>query len=232
MAPIENQLIASLPIKDGKRLLLGCDLIELKLSDVLYESGDLTRHVYFPTDSFISLLALGDDQSGVEVGMIGREGLLGSHLALGVSTSPLRALVQGAGESLRIGRVAFLAELDRSVALRRTLNLYLHTLMVQLATSAACLRYHEVGPRLARWLLMSQDRARSDHFLMTHEFLSTMLGVRRVGITMAAGALQRAGLIEYQRGEITILNRKGLQAMSCRCYETDRQSYRATMDRE
>ncbi|MDP9142481.1 MAG: helix-turn-helix domain-containing protein, partial [Pseudomonadota bacterium] len=148
------------------------------------------------------------------------------------NTSPLRALVQGAGESLRIGRVAFLAELDRSVALRRILNLYLHTLMTQLATSASCLRYHEVGPRLARWLLMSHDRAHSDHFLMTHEFLSTMLGVRRVGITMAAGALQRAGLIEYQRGEITVLNRKGLQAMSCTCYEIDRQSYRDAMGRE
>jgi CRP-like cAMP-binding protein len=157
--------------------------------------------------------------------MVGREGMVGAQLALGVVTAPLRALVQGSGAAWRIATKAFQAELVRSAALQRSLNRYLYVLMGQLATSAACLRYHLIGPRLARWLLMTQDRAHSDTFHVTQEFLAYMLGVRRVGVTAAAGALQRSGLITYTRGELTVLDRAGLEAAACSCYASDRQTY-------
>jgi CRP-like cAMP-binding protein len=162
---------------------------------------------------------------GVEVGMVGREGMLGAHIALGVPSAPLHALVQGAGTARRIGARAFRAELAESAALRDSVNRYLYVLLSQLATSAACLRFHLIGPRLARWLLMSEDRSRSNSFRVTQEFLAYMLGVRRVGITAAAGALQRSGLIEYHRGELTVVDRSGLEAAACSCYRTDRDGY-------
>jgi CRP-like cAMP-binding protein len=161
--------------------------------------------------------------------MVGNEGLLGAQLALGVATVPLHALVQGAGTALRIGSAPFRAELARSAALRRVLNRYLYVLMAQLAGSAACLRFHQIEQRLARWLLMSQDRAHDPHFHVTHEFLAYMLGVRRVGITAAAGVLQRAGLIDYRRGELRVLDRPGLEAAACACYANDRQTYAALL---
>ena len=162
---------------------------------------------------------------GLEVGMVGREGMLGSQLSLGVGAAPLHALVQGPGPAWRLETGAFNAELECSAALRREIGRYVYVLMTQLATSAGCARYHEIGPRLARWLLMSQDRAHARTFHMTQEFLGYMLGVRRVGITEAAGALQRAGLIEYQRGRLTVLDRAGLEAEACNCYAADRKSY-------
>ena len=162
---------------------------------------------------------------GLEVGMVGREGMLGSQLSLGAGAAPLHALVQGPGPAWRLEAGAFNAELECSAALRREIGRYVYVLMTQLATSAGCARYHEIGPRLARWLLMSQDRAHASTFHMTQEFLGYMLGVRRVGITEAAGALQRAGLIEYQRGRLTVLDRAGLEAEACNCYAADRKSY-------
>ena len=184
-----------------------------------------TRHVYFPTDGFISLVTLIDGSPGLEVGMVGREGMLGAQLVLGVQTAPLHAVVQGPGTAWRIEARAFRSELARSPALQRSLNRYVYVLMAQLAASAACLRFHMIGPRLARWLLMSQDRARSDSFRVTHEFLAYMLGVRRVGITTAAGALQRSGQIEYHRGDLTVLDRSGLEAAACGCYAAGRRAY-------
>ncbi len=181
--------------------------------------------MYFPIDGFISLVAVVPGKPGVEVGMVGREGMLGSQLALGVSQSPLHAVVQGAGSALRIGKVAFRAELVQNPPLQRAIDKYIAVVMAQLATSAVCLRFHEIGPRLARWLLMSQDRAHSDTFEMTHEFLSYMLGVRRVGITVAAGGLQRSGLIEYRRGVLTVLDRPGLRKAACGCYALDQLAY-------
>jgi CRP-like cAMP-binding protein len=199
--------------------------VQLVLSDVLCEPGQPTRHVYFPIDGFISLIALINGSPGLEVGMIGREGLLGAQLALGVPTTPLRALVQGPGAAWRIGSNGFRRELAHSPALRRNLGRYAYVLMSQLASAAACLRFHPIGPRLARWLLMSQDRAHADSFHVTQEFLALMLGVRRVGITVAAGSLQRAGLISYRRGELTVMDRKGLEAASCGCYAAERGAY-------
>jgi CRP-like cAMP-binding protein len=204
--------------------------VELVLSRTLCEAGTPTRHAYFPTQGFISLVAASDGHSGLEVGMVGSEGMLGAQLALGVATAPLRALVQGPGQAWRIGRSALRSELAQSDALRGVLNRYVYVLMTQLAAAATCLRFHLIGPRLARWLLMSQDRARSDQFRVTHEFLAYMLGVRRVGITAAAGGLQRSGLIEYRRGDLTVLDRKGLEAVACGCYAADRRAYAELLD--
>ena len=229
MAHVENQLIELLPRADRVRLLAACERVQLVLSEVLQEPGTPTRHAYFPTDGFISMLAMSEGHPGVEVGMVGREGMVGANLALGVGTANLRALVQGAGGAWRISAASLKRELAKSKSLQSGLNRYLHVLMGQLATSAACLRYHQIGPRLARWLLMSQDRAGRDTFQVTQEFLAYMLGVRRVGITVAAGALQRSGLIAYHRGDFTVLDRTGLEAAACSCYQTDRQTYAATV---
>jgi CRP-like cAMP-binding protein len=229
LATPQNHLIELLPRQDRLRLLASCETVPLVLAEVLCEPGESTAHVYFPTDGFISLVTLIDGSPGLEVGMVGREGMLGAQLALGVETAPLRALVQGQGMAWRVGTVAFRRELEGSAALRLGLNRYLYVLMAQLAASAACLRFHLIVPRLARWLLMSQDRAHADSFHVTHEFLSYMLGVRRVGITNAASALQRSGLIEYHRGELTVLDRRGLEAAACGCYAADRHTYAAVL---
>jgi CRP-like cAMP-binding protein len=225
LASAENHLIDLLPRQERLQLLAVCEPVQLVLADVLCEPGSATRHVYFPIDGFISLVTRVEGSPRLEVGMVGREGMLGAQLALGVPTSPLHALVQGPGAAWRIPGAAFRRELARNAALRRGLNRYLYVLMAQLASSAACLRFHVIGPRLARWLLMSQDRAHADSFHVTHEFLSYMLGVRRVGITAAAGDLQRDGLIEYRRGEMTVLDRLGLEAAACSCYAADRKAY-------
>jgi len=225
LATPENHLIDLLPRKDRLRLLGLCEPVHLVLGAVLCEPAKATRHVYFPIDGFISLVAAIDGKPGLEVGMVGREGMLGAQLALGVNTVPLHALVQGPGTAWRIDARDFRRELIDSQALQRVMNRYLYVVMAQLATSAVCLRFHLIGPRLARWLLMSQDRAHSDSFPVTQEFLAYMLGVRRVGVTAAAGALQRSGLIEYHRGELKVLDRSGLEAAACDCYGADRQVY-------
>ncbi|MEO7546974.1 MAG: Crp/Fnr family transcriptional regulator, partial [Ramlibacter sp.] len=184
-----------LPRKERLRLLALCEPVELNLQDVLCEPQQPATHAYFPTDSFISLIAHVDSRPALEVGMVGAEGMFGAHLALGVPQSPLRAVVQGAGTAWRIKALLFRKELAASQPLRTSMDRYIYVLMQQLAAAAPCLRFHEIGPRLARWLLMSQDRAHADTFRVTHEFLAYMLGVRRVGVTAAAGALQDAGLI-------------------------------------
>jgi CRP-like cAMP-binding protein len=229
LAAVENHLIAMLPRADRQRLLAVCEPFELVLADVLCERGETARHVYFPIDGFVSLITTIDEHAGLEVGMVGSEGMVGAQLALGVATTPLRALVQGPGSARRVGASAFRREVACSAALRGGLNRYLYVLMAQLAGSAACLRFHLIGPRLARWLLMSHDHAQLDKFRVTHEFLAYMLGVRRVGVTMAAGALQDSGLIRYHRGELTVLDRKGLEAAACNCYAADRKAYAAVM---
>ena len=229
MAVAENHLIALLPRRDRASLLAACEAVELGLGIVLCKPGQTTRHVYFPGDCVISLVTGVEGEPGLEVGMVGREGMLGAQLALGVNAIPLRALVQGAGTAWRIAAAPFARELSSSTALRLTLNRYVYVLMAQLAAAAACTRFHNVEPRLARWLLMTQDRTHSDSFHLTHEFLSHMLGVRRVGITGAAGALQGRGLIRYRRGDITVRDRAGLEAAACSCYAADRRAYDGTV---
>jgi CRP-like cAMP-binding protein len=221
----KNHLIERLPRKDREHLLALCEVIELPFEQVLWQRGKPARHVYFPTTAFISLVASLDDKPVLEVGMAGHEGVLGAQLALGVTNAPLHAVVQGAGTAWRIGAVSFRREVGRSPPLRRSLDGYLSVLMSQLGTSAACVRFHLIGPRLARWLLMTHDRAQSDTFNITHQFLSYMLGVRRVGITAAAGALQDRGLISYRRGILSVLDRRGLEGAACSCYASDRKCY-------
>lgn len=223
--PAQNHLIELVARADRRRLLSRCEPVELVLGQIVSKPATATRHVYFPIDGFISLIAVVAGSPGIEVGMVGREGMLGSQLALGVVTSPLHAVVQGAGSALRIGKVAFRVELAHNATLRSALERYIAVLMAQLATSAVCLRFHQIGPRMARWLLMSNDRAHCDTFRITHEFLAHMLGVRRAGITAAAGELQRSGLIEYQRGVLTVLDRGGLERAACSCYASDRRAY-------
>jgi len=195
----------------------------------LGEVGQPTRYVYFPVDSFISLVTSIDGKPVLEVGMVGREGLLGAQVALGVLAQPLHALVQGPGSEWRIPLRPFQQELRRNSTLQKILGRYLCVLMNQLASAAACTRFHEINPRLGRWLLMMQDRSHRDTFGVTHEFLAYMLGVRRVGITAAAGALQKEGLIEYHRGKMTVLDRGGLEAAACSCYADDTHAYERLM---
>jgi len=231
LAIAQNRLIALLPPVERARLLALCEPVQLSLSQVLCERGDTTAHAYFPVDSFISMVTQLDQHPGMEVGMVGREGLLGVQLTLGQTLAPLRALVQGPGSAWRISALNFATELRAGGALRAVMDRYLYVRLAQLAASAACLRFHLIGPRLARWLLMSQDRAHADHFRVTHEFLAYMLGVRRVGVTVAAGRLQQAGLITYHRGEMTVCDRPGLEAASCSCYAADGQIYETSLGR-
>lgn len=217
--PIANSLLAALPHMDYQRLLPGLEQVPLTFGYTIYEPGALIRHVYFPNDSLVSLLTLVEGHLALEVGLIGREGMLGVSLALGIDVSPVRALVQGTGTALRMKSARFMLEFRRSLPLRREIYLYTHALMAQITQTAACNRFHVVEARLARWLLMTRDRVRSDEFRLTQEFLAHMLGVRRVGVTKAASALQQQKLISYSRGNIRILDRKKLEAASCPCYE-------------
>ena len=215
----ENRLLAALPRKDYQRLSTSFDCVELRFSEVLCKPGDRIQHVYFPAGSFVSVAAPVNRQASMEVGLIGNEGILGIPLILGIDLSPLRATVCGAGSALRMDTASFRRELGRSLPLQQCLNRYLYALMAQFAQAVACTRFHVLEERLARWLLMTHDRAHSKTFHLTHDFLADMLGVRREGVTKAAGSLQRNKVITYSRGRLTILDRGRLEAASCHCYE-------------
>ncbi len=213
-----NRLISGVPPRERAGLLANCEPVELVFGDTLYEADQPIEHVYFPLKGFISLVTLLDGHEPLEMALVGSEGMLGATLTLGVKAAPMRAVIQGAGTALRISGARLIRTLKQCPAMRRTLDKFLYVSLVQLTRSFACARFHEIEPRLARWLLMTHDRAHADHFHLTHEFLAGMLGVRRSGISVAAGALQTRKLIGYSRGQISILNRKGLEGASCGCY--------------
>ena len=217
-APATNRLLAALPKKEFLRLLPGLEQVTLRFAEVLYEPGARIQHVYFPNDSVVSLLAAVADRSTLEVGIVGNEGVAGISVFMGMDASPHRAIVQGAGTAMRMRASVMREESEGAGPLRRLLLLYAHSLLTQVSQSAACNRFHMVEARLARWLLMSGDRLGADEFLLTQEFISDMLGVRREGVSKAAGVLQKSALINYSRGHIKILDRAGLEAVSCECY--------------
>lgn len=211
--------------EDRARLLGDHAPIDLRFSQTLNEPGDRIRYVYFPIDSFISLITPGLERAQLEIGLVGNEGMLGVPLLLGVNVSPLRTLVQGAGHAWRIDAAHFIQVIESHASIRTALNRYLYVFLAQLMQTATCTRFHLVEARLARWLLMSRDRAHSSQFHVTHEFLAYMLGVRRVGVTGAASALQRRKLIRYRRGDVSVLDVRGLENAACSCYATDKKIY-------
>jgi CRP-like cAMP-binding protein len=219
---VANRLLAALPTKEYQRLLPELEQVTLNFAEIIYEPGDKIRHVYFPSDSVVSLLATENHHSMLEVGMIGNEGMTGVSVFMGVDTSRTRALVQGAGAAMRMKSAILRDESNHLSSLHRLLHRYTHSLLTQTSLSSACNRFHTLDSRLARWLLMTHDRIGSDEFRLTQEFMSNMLGVRREGVNRVAGNLQRENLISYSRGHVTVLNRKGLEKVSCDCYRTIR----------
>lgn len=216
--PCANRLLAMLPPKEYERLLPKLKTVKLVLGEELYDPGDVIKHVYFPNNSIISLISKLSETSWLEVGIVGNEGMAGLAVFMGVKSSSTRALVQGSGTAMRMSSAAMSAEANRTGSLHRILHRYSHSLLTQVSQSSVCNRFHLIDARLARWLLMSNDRLGLEEFPLTQEFLSHMLGVRREGVSKAAGALQAAELIRYSRGIITLLNRRGLEARSCDCY--------------
>lgn len=214
-----NLLLAALPPADLARLAPLFESVSVEVGEVMYEAGAPLQHIYFPHDSLISLLGVAEGRMTLEVGLVGREGMLGATVALGHDVSHVRAIVQRAGSASRMDSAAFRAEFTRNPSLQRMLYRYTDSLLAQAIQIAVCSRFHVLEARLARSLLVTRDRLQSDKFHLTHEFLAHALGVRRVGVTKAASALQQQGLIIYSRGNIEILDVPGLAASSCKCYE-------------
>ena len=216
---IENQLLAALPLKEYQRLQPDLEQVALTFGTILYQPGEVMPYVYFPNQGIVSLLSTVEERSPLEVGMVGSEGMVGIGIFLGVNTSLNRALVQGTGTAMRMKAGVLRREIKQQTLLPDLLRRYTHSLLAQISQGAVCNHFHRVEERLARWLLMTQDRLRSDEFRLTQEFLSDMLGVRREGVVRAARVLQKEKLITYVRGQIQILNRAGLEAAACQCYE-------------
>ena len=216
---VANRLLAALPRREYQRLLSGLEPVTLTSGEILYERGEPIRHVYFPCDSLVSLLTPVEGHMALEVGLVGREGMLGIPVALGIKESAVYAMAQGTGTALRMTSSRLLREHGRHGPLHAALNLYIHERIIQVTQIAACNRFHLVEGRLARRLLMTRDRMGSNDFHITQEILGNMLGVLRVAVTKAASALQRKNLIGYSRGNISILDGAGLEAASCRCYQ-------------
>lgn len=220
-----NRLIDTLPRRERRSLLAHCKTVDLTFGTVLCRPDENYRYVYFPITGFVSLVAIMQGHEPLELGMIGNEGMLGATLALGIGAAPQQGVVQGPGTALRMTASQLRRELRDGPGLSRILNQYVYVFISQLSQTAACTRFHEVEERLIRWLLMTHDRVQADHFHFTQQFLADMLGVRRSAVTIAAGALQKRGLIHYSRGDITVRSRAGLEAASCECYKAVMDDY-------
>ncbi len=223
--PRDNRLLAVLKNPDYTRFSEHLELVPLALGDVLYESGGQLDWVYFPTDSIVSLLYVMEDGASAEIAVVGKEGVVGIALFMGGQTMPNRAVVQSAGQAYRLKGTILTREFDRSGAVQHLLLRYTLALLTQMAQTAVCNRHHTVDQQLCRWLLLSLDRLPSNELSMTQELIANMLGVRREGVTEAAGKLQKAGLIDYHRGLITVLDRPGLEDRVCECYEVVRDEF-------
>ena len=225
--PRQNHLLAALPTGDYQRIAPHLELVTMPLSEVLYESGRPLRHVYFPTTSIVSLLYVMEDGASAEIAVVGNEGILGIALFMGGETTPSRAVVQSAGEGYRLKAQLLKKEFNLAGPMLHLLLRYTQSLITQMAQTAVCNRHHSVDQQLCRWLLLSLDRLESNELIMTHELIANMLGVRREGVTEAAGKLHDLGLINYSRGHIIVRDRPGIEQRCCECYgvvrrETDR----------
>ncbi|MDN3525886.1 Crp/Fnr family transcriptional regulator [Halomonas sabkhae] len=223
--PRQNHLLAALPKDEYQRLAPHLERVVLTLGDSLVESGKVMRHVYFPTDSIVSLLCVMEDGDSTEIAVVGAEGIVGISLFMGGETTPGRAVVQSAGSAYRLKGQLLKDEFDRASTLQYLLLRYTQALITQMAQTAVCNRHHSLDQQLCRWLLLSLDRLPSHELIMTQELIANMLGVRREGVTESAGKLQKAGLIAYHRGRISILDRPGLEARVCECYATVKKEY-------
>ena len=223
--PKQNHLLRALPAKEFSRLVPNLELVAMPLGDVLYESGSQLRYVYFPTTSIVSLLYVMEDGASAEIAVVGNEGMVGVALFMGGETTPSRAVVQSAGHAYRLKGHILKEEFSRAAALQHLLLRYTQALLTQMAQTAVCNRHHSVDQQLCRWLLLSLDPLPTNKLTMTQELIANMLGVRREGVTEAAGKLQTAGLIEYSRGAITVLDRPRLEKQSCECYQVVKREF-------
>jgi len=223
--PKKNQLLAALPDDEWARWLPGLEPVSMRLGQVLYESGMAMSHVYFPTTSIVSLLYVMEDGASAEIAVVGNEGIVGISLFMGGESTPSRSVVQSAGEGFRMPGHLLKAEFNRSGPVLHLLLRYTQALITQMAQTAVCNRHHSLDQQLCRWLLLSLDRLQVPDLVMTQELIANMLGVRREGVTEAAANLQRAGLIRYRRGHITVLDRPGLEHRTCECYGVVKKEY-------
>lgn len=226
-SPFDNHLLAAMPAEVQARLFPFIELVDLQLGQVMYEPGTTLNEVYFPTDSIVSLLYVMESGASAEISVVGNEGIVGIALFLGGGSTSSRAVVQSAGSAYQLKRAPLTDEFKRHGKFLELMLRYTQSLITQMAQTAVCNRHHTIDQQLCRWLLLSLDRLPDNHLTMTQELIANMLGVRREGVTEAAGKLQRLGVIDYQRGHITVLDRTKLEALSCECYavvkkETDR----------
>lgn len=224
-SPNQNHLIAALPTDEYERLVSHLELVAMPLGSVLYESGGQLQHVYFPTTSIVSLHYVMESGASAEIAGVGNEGVLGISLFMGGNTTPSRAVVQTGGQGYRLRANLMMQEFNRAGPMMRLMLRYTQALITQMSQTAVCNRHHSVEQQLCRWLLLTLDRVPSNELTMTQELIATMLGVRREGITEAAGKLQRAGFISHRRGHITVINRKGLESHVCECYGVVKKEY-------
>lgn len=222
----KNKILAALPADDLARLSVGIETARMPLGRVLYESGDRMRHVYFPTTSIVSLLYVMESGASAEIAIVGNEGVVGISLFMGGETTPSRALVQSAGQAFRVPGKVLKDEFRRGGPLQHVLLRYTQALITQMAQTAVCNRHHSVAQQFCRWLLMSLDRLATNELTMTQQLIANMLGVRREGVTQAAGKLQKLGLITYHRGRITVINRAGVEKQACECYQVVKTEFR------